>query len=108
MEAREYCRKTKEVEVDQYPATHEQNTVMEAMSHAPKVKRESYLQVYSLRGVDVDKPVCKSTISPERMIVTKVLISRCTEQRRSVIKKGLGTVVQNGNSLEVQGQEINI
>lgn len=108
MEAREYCRKTREVEVDQYPATHEQNTVMEAVSHVSKVKGQSYLQVYSLRGADVDKPVCKSTISPDKVIVTKVLINRCAEQRRSVIEKGLGTVVQNSNSLEVQGQEINI
>lgn len=62
---------------------------MEAVSHAPKVKGESYLQVYNLREADMDKSICKSTGSPETTIVIKVLISRNAEQRGSAIKKKL-------------------
>lgn len=64
MEAREYCGKTKEVEVDYYPSTREQSTVMEAVIHAPKVKGESYLQIYNLREANVDKPICKFNQQP--------------------------------------------
>lgn len=85
----------REVDVDRlYWATHEQNTVMEAVSHASKVKGESSLQVYNLRKVDMDKSICKSTSSPERTVVIKVLISRYAEERGSVIMKKLGRVVQ--------------
>lgn len=64
---------------------------MAPVSHAPNVKGESYLPVYNLREADMDKPICKSTGSPERTIVIKVLISRNAEQRGSAIKKKLGS-----------------
>lgn len=63
---------------------------MEAVSHAPKVKGESYLQVYNLREANMDKSIHKSTGSPGTTIVIKVLISRNAEQRGSAIKKKLG------------------